>query len=112
MVLRRCPAFGVQQPPGQKLRLPLWQAFLWLFLFPRPRWVRAEAAWLCLTDAAEITKVDRMLADQHDISVLKHHLADSAIVDIGAIKALGIFESIVVAFPVDLGVMSGHGGII
>src|ERR1022692_1052796 len=62
--------------------------------------------------AALSLKCDRMLADQHYISILKHHLADAAIVDIRAVKTFRIFENIVVALPVDLGVMSGYGGII
>jgi hypothetical protein len=53
-----------------------------------------------------------MLADQDYISILKRHLADAAIVDVRAVKTFGVFENIVVALPVDLGVMSGYGGII
>jgi hypothetical protein len=57
-------------------------------------------------------KFDRMLANQNDIPILERHLANTAIVEVGTVEALGVFKNIVAASPVNLGVISGHSGII
>jgi hypothetical protein len=59
-----------------------------------------------------VTKFDRVLADGNVVSVLQYRLADALTIDVRSIKALGVFDHIVIAFRVDLGVMSGDGRIV
>src|SRR5208337_4455800 len=59
-----------------------------------------------------VTKFDRVLSDSSVVSVLEHCLADALTIDVRAIKALNIFDHIVIAFRIDLGVMSGDGRIV
>src|SRR5271170_7124667 len=59
-----------------------------------------------------VTKLDRVLADGSIVSGLQYRLADALTIDVRAIKALNVFDHIVIAFRVDLGVMSGDGRIV
>src|SRR5271155_2954514 len=59
-----------------------------------------------------VSKFDRVLADGNVVSVLQYRLADALTIDVRAIKALDVFDYIVIAFRVDPGVMSGDGRIV
>src|SRR5208282_1591030 len=59
-----------------------------------------------------VTKFDRVLADGNVVSVLQYRMADALTIHVGAIKALNVFDHIVVALRVDPGVMSGDGRIV
>ena len=57
-------------------------------------------------------KVDTVLANQDDITVLEPDLTNSFIVDVCSVETFHVLNHITVRFPINLGVMSRNSGII